>query len=524
MSRTSISFDGSFDHLHALAEGMIQGELSAAERAELDSLVCGDEAAAQEYALYLLEACRLHQLAKLPQSVSAPIGRLAALAQAIDVRVHPWRCALAVLVIWAGMWLVFGAAVLPWGAQPLAQRPAVAPSESLPTHVARLTATVGARWEDESAAIFEGVFLRRGQVLSLAEGYAKIQFKSGAQVVLTAPARFELTSTNLARMTAGTMTAHVPDRAKGFTVQGTTCVVRDLGTDFGLAIKQGIGEEVHVYTGEVVVQWAGADGGLAKSVRLGAGEAVRIATGAKQVQPLKSVDRRIARELPAPRPDYQWTFDEGVISDAAGQFVSELYGSATVEQGRLVLGRADDFLLIRPADDRPLTWASYTIGVRVKPYGARKQSVFAVTGLPTPRDGISHQLRMLASGAFEHYTYAGAARRGELTVTGQAAANMDRWFHVVITAQTGGSMQLIVDGERQAVWQGPLGAVWQGGRVLRVGQAVGNNPEGAFAGFQGEIDDLAVWRRVLSSAEVRRCYQQATQSIHQEDVRSGSEK
>lgn len=80
--------------------------------------------------------------------------------------------------------------------------------------VAVIKETVSARWADP---VEVGAELRP-QELQLQEGYAKIQLKKGAEVIVQAPASFELQTGNQLFLKNGLMTAVVPEAAKGFII------------------------------------------------------------------------------------------------------------------------------------------------------------------------------------------------------------------------------------------------------------------------------------------------------------------
>lgn len=90
---------------------------------------------------------------------------------------------------------------------------------------------------------------------SLDAGVMQVVYDNGAQVLLQAPARFELTSNQLLRLRSGRLTARVPETAIGFTVETPTADVVDLGTEFGVNAGENA-SEVHVFEGEVLVKTA----------------------------------------------------------------------------------------------------------------------------------------------------------------------------------------------------------------------------------------------------------------------------
>ena len=93
--------------------------------------------------------------------------------------------------------------------------------------------------------------MQAGKPLRLDRGLAEIEFDCGARVILQGPAGLELLSGRSARLLQGVLTAHVPPRARGFTVLTPHNRVVDLGTEFGLAVDEAGAATVRVFTGEV---------------------------------------------------------------------------------------------------------------------------------------------------------------------------------------------------------------------------------------------------------------------------------
>ena len=81
----------------------------------------------------------------------------------------------------------------------------------------------------------------------------QIVFYSGARVVLEGPAELQLISPDEAVCASGRLVAEVPPQAKGFRVRTPLMNVTDLGTVFGVEVKQRQ-TELHVFKGSVEFQ------------------------------------------------------------------------------------------------------------------------------------------------------------------------------------------------------------------------------------------------------------------------------
>lgn len=113
--------------------------------------------------------------------------------------------------------------------------------------VATIKETVDAQWAEP---VETGIELSPQQ-LQLQEGYAKIQLKRGAEVIIQAPATFELKTENRLFLKSGSMTARVPEQARGFRIDTSQSSIVDYGTEFGVLADNDRCAEVHVFAGQV---------------------------------------------------------------------------------------------------------------------------------------------------------------------------------------------------------------------------------------------------------------------------------
>ena len=89
--------------------------------------------------------------------------------------------------------------------------------------------------------------------LRLVSGIAQIVFYSGARVVVQGPAELELVTPSQAVLRQGRLTAEVPPQAHGFRIDTPRVNVTDLGTAFGLVVRDQH-TELHVFQGRVAMQ------------------------------------------------------------------------------------------------------------------------------------------------------------------------------------------------------------------------------------------------------------------------------
>jgi hypothetical protein len=105
-------------------------------------------------------------------------------------------------------------------------------------------------------------------MLRLKSGLAQIVFYSGARLVIEGPIELQLISPTEASCRGGKLTADVPPQARGFRVHTPQMNVTDLGTSFGLDVKERR-TALHVFKGSVEFQ--PATSAAKQSLREGAG-------------------------------------------------------------------------------------------------------------------------------------------------------------------------------------------------------------------------------------------------------------
>jgi len=153
---------------------------------------------------------------------------------------------------------------------PLPRPPA---PEATDDSVAVLVQAAGAEWDATGLPTRAGAALSPGW-LHLKSGVARIEFYSGAIVILEGPAEFQLVSRTEAFCRRGKLRASVPSQAQGFTIGSPKLDLIDRGTEFGLEV--GDKTEVHVFEGKVEVYEVGAKRAPAARQELTTGHALRV--------------------------------------------------------------------------------------------------------------------------------------------------------------------------------------------------------------------------------------------------------
>ena len=157
--------------------------------------------------------------------------------------------------------------------------------------VATLDEELHAQWAQppEDANLHPGV-------MTLEQGFARITFKQGTQILVQAPCTFDLRSKNRMRLDQGMVTANVPEQAHGFSIQTPHSTVTDFGTEFGVQVKDVKASEVHVFEGRVQCRTAKQQDKPLDITRNNAG--VLSASGDLTLKSLGSRPNLFTRELP----------------------------------------------------------------------------------------------------------------------------------------------------------------------------------------------------------------------------------
>ncbi len=243
--------------LSQLIEAHLEGRLTSAEAEELNRSIVAEP----EVRRLFWEHTALHGLTQ----EAARLDWLGAASPEVErriVRVSWWRWAAPLAAAAAVIFLAVA-----WWIHPPREAGAV-------NGVAVLSRAVGVEWAD-AASPAAGAVLPPGP-LRLKSGAVLVEFFSGARVVLEGPAELELISSMEAFLRAGKVSAQVPPPARGFKVGSPAARVVDLGTEFGLTVKDATTAEVHVFSGKVEVSSAGTARAM-QSIK--GGEAVRLEAG-----------------------------------------------------------------------------------------------------------------------------------------------------------------------------------------------------------------------------------------------------
>lgn len=415
-----------------------------------------------------------------------------------------------------------------------------------------LTSSVQAEWASVNGPILQDKALYPGP-MKLVGGLAEITMDTGATMIVEAPAEFELETPSRVYLKSGRLVVSIENsREDRFVVRTPQATVVDLGTEFGVEIDAQGNTQTHVFQGEAELR-SGSD-----PLKYGSALALKVGQGARSdaagnLKPARLNDRVFVRkgqfdtEVLADKgsPYHCWkayhnklyadsslvvhyTFEEdtarpNMVLNLAPATSSSLHGvfggegqKPTWVQGRLPgktairFERGKEQTIVIAADpalslNGPMTvssWVYYPNPAQMGGHLISCRQDYHVNfqfSIFDDKYSISGQRNQ-----FELLRFNSKSDRGCYTRAFAQQAGV--WYHFVMTHDTR-TAAFYVNGElfeskpyTTAITEQPteviLGALKVDGKyILREGD------------FDGIVDELMVFNRSLTAAEIRRLYE-----------------
>jgi hypothetical protein len=267
-----MSDDGpSRDEFRDLLDAYCDGQIDEPGVARLESLLVDNEQNRREFVAYYQLHTDLQFALRASVAARAALQRVDAerldrpaaekrrhrawLLSFDDRRYRRWQ------IVAAGLLLALCGFLVGHVAWPSSNRPANGVASAKGEGSANIAWLVNAQdclWEGTKDEM-PGRNMRAGKMLRLSRGLAEIEFDRGARVILQGPASLELLSGNQIRLLQGSLTARVPEKARGFTVLSPSGKIVDLGTEFGLSVDEAGATALRVFDGKVEASPLAAD-------------------------------------------------------------------------------------------------------------------------------------------------------------------------------------------------------------------------------------------------------------------------
>lgn len=563
------------DELLLLIQAHLDGELTDEQSQELQDRLRDDPAAlgvfvqthridqqlraclpSEKTAVQIEELLATADGARKPRLSFAAISRAARSTTQFFTRPTPLSVTVAALVI--GLLIT----ALALTTVPIYQRWAGVDDEGPPVSreiVAELTDLHAAVWTVGQIGTHRGVQLAAGHRLELQEGVAEITYRSGAVVIVVAPAEFIVgkapaesgnqQSPGGGTLHSGRAIVHVPEAARGFAIDTPQALLVDLGTRFGVEVNSEMKTDVHVLEGTVEAQLRRGNGGVVQRQVLSAGQAYRFASQSPPAD-IRLLAGRFSRDqvledLSPTDPYGQRAFQDTPVLyfrfQRARGVVENIANHGDVDR-RAMFGRLTDF-------DEPPSWAAgpqppefpgfhpvssaidlHSVGrievadcellritqaltleawIQPSPATPGQRGIVAKYAGPSEqraydllleRDGRRAQFVISADG-----TFSTAA-----VLTGKEPISTEKWSHVAATFEPAQRMRIYVNGRLDAeLVDGVPDEIAANAAPLWIGCQF--SPGDETSHFRGRIADVAVYDRALSADEIRQHFERAVQ-------------
>lgn len=425
---------------------------------------------------------------------------------------------------------------------PIPQAPAYyvpAPLQGLPD-VAVVTLTEGISQLDLREQLQVGTRLKSG-IIKLTQGELQLDFLGGARVLLQAPAELHMVSNSAGTLVSGAVGVRMSHAQKSFVLNAPDVAVIDinLSTEFAVSVNADRHSQVHVYAGEVEISLLGDDGNTLFSQRLVESSTVAVDPQARQFAALAAPTSLLPRVREAERNDLNitteyvqqversqpylyWRFEsmeDGIVRDLSGNgFDAEVVAGTEDAQAIRTVDGVLEF--VSSAGPRSLVTkkpvpnfnsGDLSIELWVMP---AEFSQAVVMGALLPGDGpipmhlnlieLAHNTALVHQPGVIRFLHRQPARQlGGYNLFSQNICIPGTWTHVVAT-KTLEELNLYVNGQLLRTVSGPgTGAGDDLSYHIMLGQL---SPISKTRQFNGWIDEVAVYRRVLSATEVSRHY------------------
>lgn len=261
----------------SLVAALLEGRATRGQHERLAELLRAEPAWRAEYVRQLRVNALLEFTAGLPAARMDAQPTRKVLRFPVLKKIAAAAAALMVCATLAGLWIFPRA-----GSTPV---------------VAVVKASLHGQWAT-GGEVLEGTALRTGTV-ELQSGLVELETKSGAVLLVEAPASLELKDALHARLLAGSVVVRMRKGDSGFVVEMPEMRVTDLGTEFGVSVTPGGQSQVQVFDGKVRAESSRSRDGK----ELVAGETLRTTADGALASATFSEDRFIRRFPPAKRGD-----------------------------------------------------------------------------------------------------------------------------------------------------------------------------------------------------------------------------
>jgi len=419
-----------------------------------------------------------------------------------------------------------------------------------PAHLAA-TAAAETRWsidgvdqgtDDRTVSVIEGSTVK---VLS---GTLSLRLASGALLVLQGPADVSFPTVHRPQLRHGWLWIDAEGSALPFQIETPSVLVRDLGTRFGVRVTDDGGVETHLVSGRIEVLSGNSGKQLAHLGKAGTARAFstegRMEERPSAVDPFSALPKLLGQSagyrttVLGQSPVGYWPLDDAPGDSLANEIPGSSIGrlDMDVRIGEPGMGRSGGFsgfaaeghsLYLDGSVSRPVIYHIDGLHGVNRREGAVSFWIRRPTGLPErdemlwlagpgdentlmpPYQAILHTA-LTASG---HVVFAIENEDADVSLASSRTIADGRW-HQVVASWGSKSVDLFIDGRLAATDNEPrvLGEANFRGRHVRFGKPTPDQ-FASFHSYTGWVDEIALWDRPLTAAEVDIQFRSAVGSV-----------
>jgi hypothetical protein len=524
-------FGAASSELRELVKAVCEETLTPQQRDRLEELLRNDEEARMFYLAHLDMAARMQFMFRGGGNVSEEelVVRTGGSAGVRGLfRRFRGRAAVRVIALALSVLAFVGGAVLVydrWVGTPPA---AAGPPSSTPGWVAMLGRTIDVVWDGSAPDLSESLF-KSGSQLRLKQGKVELAFACGAMMVVEGPAELEFESDLSVILRNGKVRAEVPEEANGFTVRTPRLNIVDRGTAFGASVSADGRNEVQVFQGKVDTEVRDPAGQPSSFFQLTEGEALNIGIADEAIVALSTNPNAFPR-LPPLSPQQRWSLWESyrkrVLQDQDlvaywsfdnrdGQDLSDNHNdgfpmntpvySADVPAalgGGLCLDLAGGPKFLQVSHSQSLEVSdSLTIAFWMR--GGNQQQdwarIISKAGMMNSSGWVVHRVCDLN----QIRAVVGNQRHRNQSLANVPSVYDDAWHHLAFVLNRG-SWQVYLDGAFHAHGTYTHNEGLANNVDLIIGAAGEDQIMRGSLDFEGQIDELCLFRRPLAAEEIRR--------------------
>lgn len=403
--------------------------------------------------------------------------------------------------------------------------------------VGKISKYVDVIWEPNAQRWTENAQIFPGDQIHFRRGIIELELVSGTKIILEGPALFTVIDSQEVKLQVGTLFAHVPQQATGFSVKTPSSRILDLGTEFGVVVDQAGITDVHVVKGRLDVDLLGASGRVKESRLLAISDAVRLQQSSSNIANIPFQSEIFTKELnynssiqnSEPYVYFQFNHLENeIVRNQVGdhhhlQVVgdAQLHGEGAEKTLRFERSKQITYAAItEPVSD--LISGDYTFELWVRPSGLRHSTLVAIKSLNDKEKKLynGRDIGLLELLDYRKPWYGKQAGlrwmlRFPPTMDVEDGGNVysdfkyqpGQWYHIV-GVRSGEELRAYVNGEFQGTVKYSVNT--RETVEILIGRDFSKEDKSEngmkFRNFIGEIDEFLIYQRALTDKEILNHY------------------